>query len=380
MLAVGVLGILGTPAGRSRTGRIPRPELRPTRISVPPKLDGILDDEAWSGEPLPPRTGCRTTRCAASRQQQTQRLDGLRRRGDLLRVPVPRRRAGEDHARRSAGATACGTTTGSASASTRAAPARSPTTCSSTRAASRWTRCRAATAKTPPPTGCGRAPGASTPKAGRRDPRAAREHPVPRRRRTCAWACCSSGATAASACHGRGRRWRPGKWVFETHAPLVVRRAAASRCLLEVIPSATWSRTTSRALRRAWRTARGARRLRRQREVRHHVDGHARRDDQSRLQPGGERRLRGRGQQAVPGVLQREAAVLHGGAGPVQPGGHRRRRHDADGGAHPPHHRSECRREADRHRGTAYVRRCCRRQTLHPKATGSGVHNRPRSA
>ena len=28
-------------------------ELRPVRIATPPKLDGILDDEAWSGDPLP---------------------------------------------------------------------------------------------------------------------------------------------------------------------------------------------------------------------------------------------------------------------------------------------------------------------------------------
>ena len=28
-------------------------ELRPVRITTPPKLDGILDDEAWSGDPLP---------------------------------------------------------------------------------------------------------------------------------------------------------------------------------------------------------------------------------------------------------------------------------------------------------------------------------------
>ena len=28
-------------------------DLRPVRIATPPKLDGILDDEAWSGDPLP---------------------------------------------------------------------------------------------------------------------------------------------------------------------------------------------------------------------------------------------------------------------------------------------------------------------------------------
>jgi hypothetical protein len=30
-----------------------RGELRPVRLTTPPKLDGILDDEAWSGDPLP---------------------------------------------------------------------------------------------------------------------------------------------------------------------------------------------------------------------------------------------------------------------------------------------------------------------------------------
>jgi len=30
-----------------------RVDLRPVRITTPPRLDGILDDEAWSGEPLP---------------------------------------------------------------------------------------------------------------------------------------------------------------------------------------------------------------------------------------------------------------------------------------------------------------------------------------
>src|SRR5207237_7314786 len=32
---------------------IKRTELRALRVSVPPKLDGILDDEAWAGPALP---------------------------------------------------------------------------------------------------------------------------------------------------------------------------------------------------------------------------------------------------------------------------------------------------------------------------------------
>ena len=49
-------------------------------------------------------------------------------------------------------------------------------------------------------------------------------------------------------------------------------------------------------------------------EVRDHVLGHGRGHGQPRLQPGRERRLPGRGQPALPGLLLREAAVLHGRA------------------------------------------------------------------
>ena len=45
-----------------------------------------------------------------------------------------------------------------------------------------------------------------------------------------------------------------------------------------------------------------------------HVDHHARRDDQSGLQPGRERRVPGRGEPALSDVLLREASVLHGGS------------------------------------------------------------------
>jgi hypothetical protein len=43
---------LGVPA-QIQAQDAPRPDLRPTRITVPPKVDGILDDEAWSRDPLP---------------------------------------------------------------------------------------------------------------------------------------------------------------------------------------------------------------------------------------------------------------------------------------------------------------------------------------
>ncbi len=66
-------------------------ELRPVRIATPPKLDGILDDEAWSGEPLPldgwmsynPMRG-------EPAAEKTQVVDRLRRRSVVLRVPMPR--------------------------------------------------------------------------------------------------------------------------------------------------------------------------------------------------------------------------------------------------------------------------------------------------
>ena len=32
---------------------VDKADLRPVRIGTPPKIDGILDDEAWTGDPLP---------------------------------------------------------------------------------------------------------------------------------------------------------------------------------------------------------------------------------------------------------------------------------------------------------------------------------------
>ena len=147
----------------------------------------------------------------------------------------------------------------------------------------------------------------------------------------------------------------PGEWVFENHAQLSFGELHQPR-LLDVIPSATLSRNDSRPLGQdlAGRTAQGG--FRRQREIRHHVDDHARRDHQSRLQPGGERRLRGRGQQPLSSVLQREAPVLHGGTGSLQPGRHGRRRHDADGGAYAADRGPACRGQADRHLGPLHLR------------------------
>ena len=163
----------------------------------------------------------------------------------------------------------------------------------------------------------------------------------------------------------------PGKWVFESNAPVVVRRAAVAAPARgdserDVLAQPGRVRIGSSVERHA-----GARRLRRQREIRHDVGGHARRDRQPRFQPGRKRRVRGRGQPAFSGLLQREAAVLHGRAGPVQSRRHRRRFDDADGGAHADDRRSQRRREADRRRGQAYVRRAVVGRRVSRQASGS---------
>ena len=41
-----------TPA-REESGAQPHQDLRARLATVPPKIDGVLDDELWSGEPLP---------------------------------------------------------------------------------------------------------------------------------------------------------------------------------------------------------------------------------------------------------------------------------------------------------------------------------------
>ena len=67
-------------------------------------------------------------------------------------------------------------------------------------------------------------------------------------------------------------------------------------------------------------------------QVRPHVDGHAGRDGQSRLQPGRERRVPGGGEPALPGLLFGEAAVLHAGVRRLQAGGRWQWRREHAGG------------------------------------------------
>ena len=140
----------------------------------------------------------------------------------------------------------------------------------------------------------------------------------------------------------------PGQWVFDRHAHLVF-AGLAPRRLFELLPSVTAPLSQTRANAGRWNDVEGEAGCRPQCEVRHHLGHHARRHDQSGLQPGGERRVPGAGQPALPGVLFREAAVLHGGDGTVQHRRHRRRRQHADRGAYPTDRQSALGNEADRH-------------------------------
>ena len=54
LLIFAAIGVIHCTAPARLTAQsTPRPDLRAVRITTPPKLDGILDDEAWSGDPLP---------------------------------------------------------------------------------------------------------------------------------------------------------------------------------------------------------------------------------------------------------------------------------------------------------------------------------------
>ena len=72
-------------------------ELRPVRITTPPKLDGILDDEAWSGDPLQ-LEGWIVVQPDARRAggREDAGVDRLRRGGAVFRVPLPRYAAREN--------------------------------------------------------------------------------------------------------------------------------------------------------------------------------------------------------------------------------------------------------------------------------------------
>ena len=140
-----------------------------------------------------------------------------------------------------------------------------------------------------------------------------------------------------------------GKWVFETHAPLVFKDLAAVPTR-ELIPSATYSHGTRTGRRRPAGILRRDRRPRLERASgasTSTVTLDATREP--RFQPGGKRRVPGGGQPALPGLLLREAAVLHGRRRPLQPRRQRAgRREHALRRPHAEHRRSDLRREADR--------------------------------
>ena len=102
-----------------------------------------------------------------------------------------------------------------------------------------------------------------------------------------------------------------GKWVFESNASDRVRRAAVTTSPRDDSERHILGQPGPFGSLRVEPDA-GERRLRREREVWVDVRGHPRCDGESRLQSGGKRRLRGRGQPALPDLLQRKASVLHG--------------------------------------------------------------------
>ena len=160
----------------------------------------------------------------------------------------------------------------------------------------------------------------------------------------CGWAWSSSARSAASAYSYAWPEMLPGQWVFDRPSHLMFSNLKPRR-LVELLPSVTYGVNQA---------ARDRRRVEPAPTTTSNVgasgkfgitsgitlDG----TDQSRLQPGRERRVPGAGQPALPGVLLGEAAVLHGGHGPVQHRRHRRRRQHAHRRPHPPHRRSDLRR------------------------------------
>ena len=69
-----------------------KPSLRSHRVSQPPTIDGVLDDDAWREGPLETGEWRRTTRSTVVRPPDDQGLDRLRQRQSLFRLPVRRSR------------------------------------------------------------------------------------------------------------------------------------------------------------------------------------------------------------------------------------------------------------------------------------------------
>ena len=335
----------------------PGAELRARWLATPPTLDGVLDDEAWAGDPIP-LTGWMSYNPLRGEPARKKRRSGSRTtpKPSISRSAVSTRSPGE-YGRPSAAATTRSATTGSGSASIRAAPASLPITSSSIPAASRWTRCKAArTARTWRPIGSGTAPATIGSDGWSAEIRVPLENIRFRsganiRMGVLFWRRLSrTGVSTSWPEIGPGevgvRFARP--VAFDDAAVAPPARVHSKRDVLE-------QSGAERSLRVGWHAVAG--RFRREREIRRHLADHARRDGQSRFQPGRKRRVRSGGEPAVPGVLQREAAVLHGRHGSVQHRRHRRRFDDANRRSHADDHRSERRLEADGRRGPPHLRR-----------------------
>ena len=316
-------------------------DLRPVRIATPPKLDGILDDEAWSGDPLPLDTwmSYNPMRGEAA-AEKTQVWIGLRRGGGLLRVPLPRQRAGRIRTNISRRDNAFGDDwVGVSLDSSRAG--------------------QLAYHLFVNPSGI-QMDALQSGSGG--------EDFAPD------WVWQSAGHVGADGWSAEIRvpleniRFRSGADVrmgvlfwrrlsrtgvstsWPEMAPGQVgvrvecRRSSfdelQSRRLLEMIPSSTFSGNQVRSDRSSWNgtRARGDFGV----SVKYGLTSAVTLDATVNpgFQPGRKRRVRSRGQPAFSGLLQRKAAVLHGRDGPVQYRRHRRRFDDAHGGAHEEDHRS----------------------------------------
>ena len=115
---------------------------------------------------------------------------------------------------------------------------------------------------------------------------------------------------------------KPGTWVFERHAPLyfadLQSRPGARSDPVDDLLAQSVEGDTGRVGR-----CRPRRRFRRQREDWPHLHHHPGRHGEPGLQPGRERRVPGRGEPAVSGVLLGEASVLHGRGRHLHAGGGR---------------------------------------------------------
>ena len=205
--------------------------LTPVRATTAPVIDGTLDDAVWQGPDCRPARGARTTRCTAKRSRS----------------------------RRTCGSPTTTATSTSRSTATIPKPRRSRR--SITRRDNIWSDDWVGLSLDALGTGQVVVPHDGQPerRAGRHaeptrggedaSPDWVWDSAGPRRRRpatpsrsacrsqpsgsraatTCGWACCSGGASAASASRSSWPQLKPNKWVFQHHAPLRVPRSASGR-------------------------------------------------------------------------------------------------------------------------------------------------------